>query len=39
VLDADGARHDFSGRVSGNTMQGVVKQPGGEAKWSATRAN
>jgi hypothetical protein len=39
VLDADGARRDFSGRVSGNTMQGVVKLPGGEAKWSATRAN
>jgi len=39
VFDADGARRDFSGRVSGNTMQGVVKQPGGEAKWSATRAN
>ena len=39
VLDADGARRDFSGRVSGNTMQGVVKQAGGEAKWSATRAN
>jgi hypothetical protein len=39
VLDADGTRRDFSGRVSGNTMQGVVKQPGGEAKWSATRAN
>jgi hypothetical protein len=39
VLDADGARRDFSGRVSGNAMQGVVKHPGGEAKWSATRAN
>jgi hypothetical protein len=39
VLNADGARRDFSGRVSGNTMQGVVKQPGGETKWSATRAN
>ncbi len=39
VLDADGAHRDFSGRVSGNAMQGVVKQPGGEAKWSATRAN
>jgi hypothetical protein len=39
VLDADGARRDFSGRVSGNTMQGVIKQPGGETKWSATRAN
>jgi hypothetical protein len=39
VVDADGARHDFSGRVSGSTMQGAVKQAGGEAKWSATRAN
>jgi hypothetical protein len=39
VLNADGARRDFSGRVSGNTMQGVMKQPGGETKWSATRAN
>ncbi|MGH8701241.1 MAG: class I SAM-dependent methyltransferase [Burkholderiales bacterium] len=39
VLDAGGARRDFSGRVSGNTLQGVVKQPGGETKWSATRAN
>jgi methyltransferase family protein len=39
VLDADGARRDFSGRVSGNTMQGVVKQAGREMKWSATRAN
>lgn len=34
-------RRDFAGRVSGNTMQGVVKQANGsgEAKWSATRAN
>ncbi len=39
VLDADGARRDFTGRVSGNTMRGVVKQAAGEAKWSATRAN
>jgi len=39
VLDADGGRRDFSGRVSGNTIRGVVKQPSGEAKWSATRAN
>jgi SAM-dependent methyltransferase len=39
VQDADGAKRDFSGRVSGSTLQGVVKQPGGEAKWSATRAN
>jgi len=39
VQDADGARRDYSGRVSGSTMQGVVKQPGGEAKWSASRVN
>jgi len=39
VLDADGVRRDFSGRVSGTAMQGVVKQAGGDAKWSATRAN
>ena len=39
VLDADGARRDFSGRVSGNAMQGVAKQSGGETRWSATRAN
>ncbi len=34
-------RRDFTGRVSGNTMQGAVKLPNGagEAKWSATRAN
>jgi len=39
VIDGDGARRDFSGRVSGNTMQGVVKQSGGEAKWTAARGN
>jgi len=34
-------RRDFAGRVSGNTVQGVVKLPNnaGEAKWSATRVN
>jgi hypothetical protein len=33
-------RRDFAGRVSGNTVQGVVKLPNaGEAKWSATRSN
>jgi hypothetical protein len=33
-------RRDFTGRVSGNTVQGVVKLPNaGEAKWSATRSN
>jgi SAM-dependent methyltransferase len=37
AADAGGNR-EFSGRVSGNSMQGSVKQPGGEAKWSATRA-
>lgn len=37
VLDADGARSDYSGRVSGNTLQGVVKRSGGESRWRATR--
>ena len=34
-------RRDFSGRVSGNAMQGVMKLPNGTgaAKWSAARAN
>ncbi|HSE00923.1 MAG TPA: class I SAM-dependent methyltransferase [Burkholderiales bacterium] len=41
VLDASGARRAFSGRVTGNSMQGLVKplSGAGEAKWSATRAN
>jgi hypothetical protein len=41
VLDASGVRRDFSGRVAGNAMQGVVKLLDGssEAKWSATRVN
>ena len=41
VLDASGSRRDFSGRVAGNSMQGVMKAMNGssEAKWSATRAN
>jgi methyltransferase family protein len=29
---------EFSGQVSGSTMQGTVKDPAGESKWSATRA-
>jgi Methyltransferase domain len=29
---------EFSGQVSGNAMQGTVKDPAGESKWSATRA-
>jgi hypothetical protein len=33
-------RRDYSGRVSGTTMQGTVKSgEGPEAKWTATRAN
>ncbi|MBI2508511.1 MAG: class I SAM-dependent methyltransferase [Betaproteobacteria bacterium] len=32
-------RRDFTGRVNGKTMEGTVKLPGGEAKWSATRSN
>lgn len=28
---------EFSGQVSGNAMQGTVKEPAGESKWSATR--
>jgi SAM-dependent methyltransferase len=41
VLDAGGARRDFSGRVTGNSMQGLSKPLSGSggAKWSATRAN
>jgi SAM-dependent methyltransferase len=30
-------RRDYTGRVSGTTMQGTVKGPAGESKWSATR--
>ena len=34
-------RRDFTGRVSGNTIQGVFKQPdtGNEVKWTATRVS
>jgi hypothetical protein len=34
-------RRDYTGRVSGNTIQGTSKLPddGAEMKWSATRAN
>jgi SAM-dependent methyltransferase len=41
VLDGSGVRRDFSGRVAGNSMQGVAKSldGSGEARWSATRAN
>ena len=30
-------RREFTGRVNGNTIDGTVKYPGGEGKWSATR--
>ena len=41
VIDASGARRDFSGRIAGNSIQGSTKSLGasGEAGWSATRAN
>ncbi|HXF65774.1 MAG TPA: class I SAM-dependent methyltransferase [Burkholderiales bacterium] len=34
-------RRDFTGRVSGNTIEGTAKLPGsaGEVKWTATRVN
>ena len=40
VIDASGARVDFSGRIAGNSIQGTTKSLGGsgESKWSATRA-
>ena len=31
-------QRDFVGRVSDNRIEGTVKTPGGEAKWSATRS-
>ncbi|MCL4801855.1 MAG: methyltransferase domain-containing protein [Burkholderiales bacterium] len=37
-VDNAGVRHDFSGRVSGTTMEGVVRTDGGrEGRWSAAR--
>jgi len=30
-------RRDFTGRVTGDTIEGTVKHPGGEAKWIAAR--
>ena len=38
AADAD-PRLEFSGRVSGGSMQGSVRDPAGEGKWSATRAS
>ncbi|MCC7487248.1 MAG: class I SAM-dependent methyltransferase [Burkholderiales bacterium] len=37
VSGSEPVRRDFTGRVNGDTMEGTVKYPGGEAKWSATR--
>jgi hypothetical protein len=31
-------RREYTGRVNGNTMQGTMKSPAGESKWSATRS-
>lgn len=30
-------RHEFRGRVQGDTIRGKVKLPGGESEWAATR--
>jgi SAM-dependent methyltransferase len=30
-------RRDFTGRVNGSAIEGTVKHPGGEAKWTAAR--
>ncbi|HEY7657829.1 MAG TPA: class I SAM-dependent methyltransferase [Burkholderiales bacterium] len=41
VIDASGARRDFSGRVAGNSIQGATKSlsASGDATWSAARMN
>ena len=39
LVGSNPIRRDFAGRVDGKTMEGTVKLPGGEAKWSATRTN
>ena len=38
ALNSDAGSREFSGQVSGNAMQGTVKDPAGDGKWSATRA-
>lgn len=35
----DPLRYDFEGRVAGDMMEGVVKLPGGERTWKATRVS
>jgi len=41
MIDANGTRRDFSGRVAGNSIQGTTKPLNGSGggKWSATRTN
>lgn len=37
-VDQGGLRRDFTGRVSGNTMEGTMKlETGPESKWTATK--
>jgi hypothetical protein len=31
-------QRDFTGRVNGSSIEGTVKLPSGEQKWTATRA-
>jgi hypothetical protein len=37
VPESASANRDYAGRVSGNSIEGLVKTASGEAKWSATR--
>jgi len=37
-VDAAGVRREFTGKVSGNAMEGTVRADGGaEGRWTATR--
>jgi SAM-dependent methyltransferase len=36
-VDNNGVRRDFTGRVSGASMEGTVRGENGEARWTATR--
>jgi hypothetical protein len=37
TVEEPNARRDFTGRVSEDKIEGVVKGAGGDAKWTATR--
>ena len=37
TVDDSNARRDFTGRVSGDKIEGTAKGAGGDAKWTATR--